>query len=474
MEITNQELGVTSAERITRPSLIIEERAPQNPEISWDEWVGQQRDTFKHWRYEEKPVDPEKSEWPPKMPNLPDQHRRIWTEIPSEYREDILEENKRVRSLKGGRSDGIFYRPGIGYGGALDEILGKIGTYHTIVVTDPVYEGKEMLSWSEGLLPVDYYIRSLALIDAQEIRVTITDNYSKSGRVVETKLYESAEIPAGGMATIDFKVNGVNLTIHLLAEDMTRFHPDAYDILGLGRPTPYNPDKAKDPRYSEDFTIKGIRNLAINGIVDYHEDNFRFLPSYLPPEVFGFKVAYSKDGANIVQKITDVKDRLDGAFKTETEIHEALGALAGSMPGENWAGYFRELNQYREGQREITVDDVIQVYRQRLDSIAKFVAALPSQEAQATLERMRFLFMNPLVTDGQIDEQKIKKINETSDNPDNPTPYEEGSYRRPYFGSPNRLIREHNEKKINIFEYYKRLIKEFYDVFHQFKKPEET
>lgn len=83
-------------------------------------------DKFKHWRDEEKSPDPEKTEWPPKMPNLPDQHRRIWTEIPlPEDRKNILEENERVRGLKGDRSTGIFYRPGIGYGGALDEIFRK-------------------------------------------------------------------------------------------------------------------------------------------------------------------------------------------------------------------------------------------------------------------------------------------------------------------------------------------------------------
>lgn len=341
-----------------------------------------------------------------------------------------------------------------------------------MVVTDPVYERREMSSWSEGLLPIAYYIRCLALIGAEEIKVSLFDDYTnKKGRVIDVKLYESTEIPPGGMATIEFKVNGVSLTIHLLTEDMTKFHLDTYDILGLGRPTPYNPEETEDPRYSQNFPLKAIGSLATKGIVVYHEDDFRFLPPYLPPEVFGFRIVHSSGGAKIIQKVVDVKDRLQAAFETETAIREALGALAGYLPGDN-SGFFEELNQYQEGQRKITIEDVIQAYRQRLNRIAKFIKSLPSQEAQSTLKRINFLFMAPIATDGKIDKQKIQKIHEAPNDPDNPRPSE--YYRRPYFGSPNQLINEHNEGKINIFEYYDRIIREFYDTFPQLKKSGET
>ena len=451
--------------------LVIKERAPQSPEVPWSQWLGTLQERFKYWRQEDKPADSDKLEWPPKMPNLPEQHRRIWTEIPSEYKSDIVDENKKMRDIKGEDASGVFYRPGIGYGGALWEVLDKIGTYGTMVVSDPVYEGQEMVSWSEGLLPINYYVRTLNLIDPQEMQVSLTNNYRQPGKVVSSEQYEIAEIPAGGMTTIDFKVNGVNLTLHLLAEDMTKFSPDRFDILGLGRPTPYNPDKAQDPRYSKDFNISAMRNLAINGIIDYHEGNFSFLPSVLPPEVFGFKTVYSQDTRRIVQKTENVGERLEPAFKVVDAIHESLGVLAGSLPGRSWTGYYKSLNQYREeGESEVTLDDVIKCYRERLSDIAKFTVTLPPELQDKVLKRIEFLFMNPIATNGQLDETKITKIHEAPEDPDKPEPSEEGSSHYPYFGSPGGLIKDHNEGNIDIFDYYVKVISEFYSVFPQLKQ----
>lgn len=465
-ELNMKELQPVSSLNI----LVIKEGSPQTPEVPWNQWLGHLQERFKHWMQEEKPTDPDKGEWPPKMPNLPEEHRRMWLEIPSEYQSDIVDENKKISNIKGESATGVFYRPGIGYGGALWEVLDKIGTYRTMVVSDPVYEAQEMVSWSEGLLPINYYARVLSLIEPQEMQVTLTDNYRQSGKVIDAEQYETAEIPAGGMATIDFKVNGVNLTLHLLAEDMTKFSPNRYDILGLGRPTPYNPDKAKDPRYSEDFKIRAMQNLAIDGIVDYHEGNFSFLPSTLSPEVFGFKTVYSEDTRRIVQKTEDVGERLEPAFKTVAAIHEALGVLAGSLPEASWAGYYKTLNQYREGQPEITLDDVMKGYSERLSEIAKFIATLPKEMQGKVLKRVEFLFMNPVATNGQLDKAKVMKIHEAPEDPDKPAPTEEGSSHYPYFGNPVGLIKDHNEGNIDIFDYYDKVTDDFYTAFPKLKQ----
>lgn len=454
----------------TQDILVIKEKSPQTPEVPWDQWLGQLQERFQHWRQEEKPSDPNKWEWPPKMPNLPEQHKRIWTEIPSDYEQDIVDENKKIRNIKGESTTGVFYRPGIGYGGALHEVLDKMGTYGTMVVSDPVYEGKEMVGWSEGLLPIDYYVRALNLIYPQDLRVALTNNYRESGKIVSPEQYELAEIPAGGMATIDFKVNGVNLTLHLLAEDMTKFSPDRYDTLGLGRPTPYNHDKAKDPRYSKDFKVSAMQNLATGGIIDYHEGNFSFLPSALPPEVFGFKTVYSKDTRRIVQKNEDVGERLQGASKTVQAIHEALGVLAGYLPGENGGDYYKSLNKYREeGQSEITLEDVINRYNERLIKIAQFIATLPDEIQDKTLKRLEFLFMNPIATNGKIDVEKVKKIDEAPEDPDNPKPVIERYAHYPYFGRPQKLINDSKAGNIDLIDYYNKVIDKFYTAFTQLR-----
>ena len=463
---------IKELEPIQNPNLlVIKEKGPQSPEVPWNQWLDQLQIRFKYWVQEEKQADPDKWEWPPKLPNLPEQYKKIWTEIPSDYQEDIIDANKKIRDIKGESTTGVFYRPGIGYGGVLWEVLDKMGTYGTMVVSDPVYEGKEMVSWSEGLLPIDYYTRTLNLIEPQELQVTLTDNYRQPGKPVNPEQYESVEIPEGGMATIDFKVNSVNLTLHLLAEDMTKFNPDRYDTLGLGRPTPYNHDKAKDPRYNEDFKVDAMQHLSIGGIIDYHEGNFSFLPSALPPEVFGFKTVQAEDTRRIVQKTEDVGERLQAASNMVQAIHEALGVLAGSLPGKGWAGYYKSINKYREeGQPEVTLDDVMNGYKERLTEIAKFVATLPGEVQTKTLKRVEFLFMNPIATDGQLDQDKIMKIHTVSEDPDKSEASEEGSGRSPYFGSPGGLINDHNEGNIDIFDYYDKVIGEFYTAFSQLRQ----
>lgn len=335
-----------------------------------------------------------------------------------------------------------------------------------MIVTDPVYEGKEMIDWSEGVLPVSYYLKALSLIGPQDLKVTISDSFRNPGRVVAPEEYESLEIAPGGMATIGFNINGVDLTLHLLAEDMTKFNPSRYHVLGLGRPTPTT-DKIFDPRYSDTFQTGATQNLAVDGIIEYDEGNFNFVPKELPAEVFGFKEVYSKDGRKVVQKKEDVgNDKLNKAFKAIEAIHEGVGALAGDIPGKNWIGYYKNVARYSDSGEEATIDEVVDAYGERLDLISDFINSISDVELRKqALKRVEFLFMNPIASNGQIDNDKVLKIHEVPSDPDQTKNGDQGSSHGPYFGEVNGLINDHNAGNVDIFEYYKRLISEFYNRF---------
>lgn len=441
--------------------LHIKELSPQRPEIPWNKWLNQTFERFKYWTQK----DPSDTEWhwPPRYPNLPEEHQQISPEIPNYDTGPIRRVNGIFRKLRGEGSKDIFYRPGIGYGGLLNEIIEKVGTFGTMVVTDPVYEKSEMSGWSEGLLPVDYYVETLKLLNPKNLKVSIAEDYTKEGRELPAEEYSSAQIPKGGMAKISVTLNGVQMDILLLAEDMTKLNLSKYDSLGLGRPTPYNPEKAVDPRGDLSFNKKIIKGLSTGGLIDYFEDNFTFLPKDLPPQVLGFKLVYDQKGNKIVQKVEDLAERLDPALQINSTIHEALGALAGILPGTLWLGYYKHLEGL-DGYEKVTLADVVSAYGKHLEEIRAFIETLPQDQAITMRERMEFLFMNPIATSGKIDIEKIKKINKSPANPYKPKERGAGSD-HPYFGSPLGLIRDHNNGEIDIFLYYQQLIDRFYATF---------
>lgn len=461
--MTGEEQPTASIPENQASILRIQEPSLQKPELPWTKYLENLRVRFQHWTYAENPND-----YPPIMPNMPAEHQRIRGEIPSQQEfPALIRRNTTLRSLVGERTDGVFYRPGIGYGGFLEELLEKIGTYGVMISSDPVYEGQEMVSWSEGLLPVDYYLRTLRLLEPETLQVTITDDYinPQSHRVLDPSDYQTAELAAEGMASIQARINGVNLTVLLLAQDMTKFSPEKFKILGLGRPTPYNPDKAKDPRGNDVFVREAIQHLSVGGLIHYFPGDFNFFQPILPAEVFGFFIKQSDSRGILAQKNEEVGERVEMALHIAEGLEEALGVLAGSLPGENYMGYFENINQFSSDGRKVILDDVVRAYRERLQTARAFIDSLPNNTIrQKAVKRLEFLFMGPLATNRLLDQDKIMNIHNAPQDPDKPQS-EQGQSSWAYFGEVGPLIHAHNSGQIDIFEYYQNLVETFYSVF---------
>jgi hypothetical protein len=338
-----------------------------------------------------------------------------------------------------------------------------MGTYGTIVITDPVYAENSMPeSYGTEVLPIDYYIRVLSMIDATQIEVTLSDDYTKTGQNISPEEYITTQIPEDGKATISFKVNGVDLKIHLLTEDMTKFFPSEFKILTVGRPTPIDQTKTNNPFTDRLFPLLALTRLQVGGVLE--SNDLRVLPQYLPTQVFGMEILYN-DGYSIFSKKTkDLGEILQIAYKTEYDIGEALGALSGKYPHQSgYMGYYKEINE------NFTLNDVVDAYSTRLESIFKFVQTLPIDLRQATLNRLEELFISPIATDRKLDIEKLTKLKDISSNPDTPTKYAGDGYydNTPYFGSPRNLIDDHNKGKIDALRYYETLISRFYERFPQ-------
>lgn len=446
-----------------RPLFILDPRGPQMPEIPWDQYMHKVSSKLAHL-YETATQQESIEEL--EYPHLPEYYKCLKSEIYAPELSIITENNARFRSILGSNCDGIFYRPGIGDGDALIEILEKMGTYNTMVVTDPIYEGIEMANEYRALLPTDYYIRVLSMLDAQNIEVTLSQDYTQEGVIITPDKYQRAEIPAGGKATITCVINGVNLTYHLLMEDMTKFSPTNVSILGFGRPTPHDQGKTGNPHSDTAFQLRTLRDLTLGGIVEFNKSDFIYLPKYLPPQVLGITVLHNENGNIIAQKTSDKGPLLDSAFSTERDITEALGALAGKIP---MVGYSMYIKDASFEDHIVTLDDVLGSYKERMARIADFTKGLTPDDAEKVLQRIEILFMHPISTRGSLDLEKVQKIRSVSSDPDNPTEYMNNYYDPPYFGSPRDLINDHNNGEIDAIEYYKRLIFEFYQAFPQLK-----
>jgi hypothetical protein len=98
-----------------KPPFVVD---PQTPEIPWDEYLEKLDSKFKFWK---EVTNPDDTSGPPPMPNLPEKYQCISSEILPDI--NFVELNKRFREILETNSIGTFYRPGLGYGGALEEIL---------------------------------------------------------------------------------------------------------------------------------------------------------------------------------------------------------------------------------------------------------------------------------------------------------------------------------------------------------------
>lgn len=442
---------------------------PQTPEIPWDQWFDKLRQQFIYWGWEE-PQEVKEGEYPgfPILPHLPERYKDIDLPIFGSSFENIIAANKLLRKARGGDSIGTFYRPGLGANQIANEILEKIGAYKTMVITDPIYEGKEIIDWSRGILPVDLYARSLAAVGAGEMRVFLSKN-QVSGGLVEVEDYTSVEIPAGGMAKIDCQVNGVNLFFYLLTEDMTKLDVMDFQVVSFGQPTPFHKsdesggEEVADPRYDLDFQVKTVDRLPVGGVICFGH-GFGYFPSQLPIEAYGFDAVYSEGGKIIAQKREDLGHRLEEAYKVAQLIKEAPSVLAAADPELTWEGYYKNVPKKRRG----TLVDVIKVYQQRLDRISAFVNSLTDEDIrEKTGRRVEFLLMNPIATKGVLAEDKVAHITDAPEDPDNP---EDQKGFGPYFGNPTGLIKDHQRGNLNIFDYYGQLIEEFYNRFPQLRQ----
>lgn len=420
--------------------LEVKESLPQTPEIPWNDYAIKSIERFRHLRV----TEGDDQEWPPKFPNMPAEYQKMYLDIPYHDKDidKIVENNKKLRCSIGEDSSKIFYRPGIGFGGALHEILEKMGTYGAMIITDPVYEGEKMKDWSEGMLPIDYYIKTLKLLDAKDINVSIAGSISENKNSEMTYGNSETQIPLHGSATIKCKVNGVELTFYILAEDMTKFHPTSYDIISFGRPTP--PDGAEDPRYFQDFVYDTIQNLSMNGIVDYNEESFDFIPAGFAPEIFGFKVIEPEQGSRkFIQKVEETGESLKKVFEIAQYLRSTLLAFAGKIPSGGWVGsYYKNVTDETD-EKILTVENVIEMYKLELLEIKQLLSGLSDQKNKMIQEKMENLFMNPISINGQISLDKIEVLGEDKSEP---------------YGSIGELAEEHSEGKINAVDFYQKLI----------------
>lgn len=447
-----------------RPPLVVDPKGPQTPEIPWEQYI--QRVSSKlAYLYKIAPQQDPGGEL--EYPNLPEEYKSLRSEISAPELPTIVENNTRFRSILGSNSDGIFYRPGLGDGGALIEILEKMGTYHTMIVTDPIYEGTEMINEYRDILPTNYYTRVLSMLDAQNIEITLSNDYTKEGEGITPDKYQTAQIPAGGIATITCIINGVNLTYHLLMEDMTKFSPTNVSILGFGRPTPHDQEKTGNPHSDTEFQFRTLRDLTLGGVVEFNKNDFIYLPKYIPPEILGLTILKNENGAIIAQKTQNRDSLLEAAFNTERDITEALGTLAGKIP---MGGYSMYVKDASDEDHIVTLDNALDSFKERMSRIANFTSELASEDAEKIFQRIETLFMHPVATGENLDLEKVSKIRYVSNDPDNPTEYMENYYDTPYFGSPRDLINDHNNGEIDAIEYYKKLIFEFYEAFPQLKE----
>lgn len=439
----------------------------QTPEIPWDQWFDRLRERFEYWGQEE-PQEVKEDEFPglPVLPYLPEEYKRIG--LPLSYFDHIAEQNKKIREIRGENSQDIFYRPGLGATNVTEEILDKIGAYKTMIVTDPVYAEKEMIDWSEGILPIDFYVRSLNVIGAKDMKILLANDYKVPGRNVDLEEYRSLEIPKGGMAEINCRINGVNLSFRLLTEDMTKLDLRGFQILSLGQPTPFHKndqsaeEEIYDPRGNNDFQIRAIENLSIGGVICY-DRGFEYFPKSIPLEAFGFSEVSSKDGRMIVQKKEDVSDKLAKVFQIPEIIGDIVFVLSARHPKLTWA-YYKDVSP----EYQVAIEDILDAYKEKLEKISDLTNSISDKNIQLKIiKRVEFLLMNPIASNRVLDEGKVKKIVKAPEDPDNP---EEKKGFGPYFGSPRGLIEDHNAGNINIWEYYKKIIDEFYAKFPQLKQ----
>lgn len=425
--------------------LEVDKSLPQTPKVPWDDYLAQNIKRFRYLKVEE-----DGEEWPPKFPNLPSEYRKMYFDIPhrTEEIEEIVAHNKVLRSVIGSDSTKVFYRPGIGYGGALNEILEKMGTYRTMIITDPVYAEKKMTEWSKGILPIDYYIKTLNLLNAENIEIKISSNLVDPGTTADIK----TEIPTHGVATISCKINGVDLEFQLLTEDMTKFHPSHYDIVGFGQPTPTDPDNVKDPRYSENFVYDTIHDLSMGGIVDYSESSIRFLPKDFSPEVFGFQEVGSGHIGNkkFIRKVEDLGETLKKVFEITENIVSLPRVFAGKMPSGGWVGFYYADIPNEKGEKNVTSDDIIELYKTELFKIKDILSSLPDQKVKMIVEKMEELYMDQISTNADIDLDKVETLGQNKPNT---------------YGGVERLAEEHAEGKIDVVDFYQKLIQIYYEIF---------
>lgn len=301
------------------------------------------------------------------------------------------------------------------------------------------------------------------------MKIFLSSDYRIPRRPVDLEDYGSTEIPKGGMGKINCTINGVNLSFYLLTEDMTKLAIGKFQILSFGAPTPFHKsdqpeeEKVVDPRNDINFQIRAIKDLSASGVICY-SGGFEYFPKSLPLEAFGFSEVYSKGSFKIAQKREDIGDRLEEAYRVAKIIEDTKFALAATHPELVEYGYYKNAPK----KRRVTLEKVINVYQERLKKISRFVNSIPNKDIQMRVgRRIEFLLVNPIATDGVLDEAKVVNIMDAPEDADHP---EEKLGFGPYFGNPAGLIRDHNEGKIDIYEYYKRLISEFYTRLPQLKQ----
>ena len=338
----------------------------RKPEIPWDQWLEKTQKRLS------------------KIRTSPEEKGVLYYDIPFDDQdwERIIRLNQEIRS-RVSKQDAVFYRPGIGWGGALPEMLQKAGAFSTMIVADPVYREKDMVTWSEGVLPIDYYLQTLNSLEAKDIKIEI-ETPDHQSTPISTDQATSAQIPANGQARFEYTLNGLHHKLILTDADMTKDDPGQYDILGIGRPTPFNNETTQDPR-SIEFIQKAMMALRKDGVVHYDEQNFRFLPHLLPESAFGFKTIYKKDTIGsgrevIIQKIEDKGESLSEAIEAEGMVREAVFALSGSLQYPQadfvWLVNVTELNQMRHEEPPLSYEDVIDSFKENIKHLDDFSHSL--------------------------------------------------------------------------------------------------
>ncbi len=374
----------------------------------------------------------------------------------------IRQKNEAVRSSLGEESNKVFYRPGLGATGIKAAILGMIGTYDTMIVTDPVYERDKMPESYGGILPLALFHKELTELGFTINQVKVIS--ANETTTVGAEQYESFELEDPEQELhIRCQVNGQEFTLVLTAQDMTQYFPEQFEIVELGRPTPVEAKKTTDPRNST-YCRQLLNHLPVDGAISYNTHGFNPFPPVLDPSMLGFNtILESEQHKSVAQKTPDANPEIIEMMPVLMRlVEESAHYLTGEILDESIMtfNYWKNVDLDDAPQ---TWKDVLHGYMARLEKIKKFSELLP-EEARATfVKRLETILLRGIAAEGNLktQEELVNFMKHT------PTDLIGDTHRegQGYCGSFVLIIKEHRSSNFDIAIYFDQLIKIFYHVF---------